>query len=1323
MPRIRQRASVGWRHYGCHVRIVKAAELLADLRAVPASRPIPHEPPLLAAVLLAGVEVALVNPASDRSFRATWKRRQGGTATPLILIADAPDGEGKVQVLGPQQAETDLRTLDASDLSTLLHRLPALPRLEAIRQLAAELDRLDQRGIPGVRLQGLLTQHTLDHRVRHNAARWAELESAVENIPRGVDWRTALASLGYQVTRRPTPKIGFLARYNGQPVAVVHAMADPAGFARLDPEGRPPEGLLLNDCSSEGARFGLLASGSRIRLFDTGPAAGAATSRWIDLDAGSIRPDALGYLGLLGPNYLAEGGLDTLVNEARTYGTELRRRLDDTIRQRALPSLARGITRWADEHGLDTSDDGVRSELEQAALTLLFRTLFLLYCESAGYLPMAHTQYRAASITAQVEAAMDDDGKHDHQATTLWDQFGVVVNIMRTGKVPWGVPAYNGALFAADRFDGAATLERVSFRDDEWGPVLTGLGHDVDAGTGVDYSTLAIGHLGHIYEGLLSLRLSVADVDLAYDSKADRYVPAGGHDDIAVPAGTLLWQTNEGGRKGGGVYYTPQPLVAHLVRQAVAPAYEDHLTAVSETARTDPPHAAGQLFDFAVLDPACGSAHFLVEVVDHLADRLIRFLARQPLPGVAAAVDELRAGAAPGVALDDVALLRRLVLKHCVYGVDRSRMGAEIAKVSLWLASFVPGLSLAYRDRNVHIGNSLVGVVDTSPLAADGGALFSQAIDQALYDGKEAAARVALGTDRTPGEYEASAEADRRAVSATAGLATLCDVWTAGPFGVGEAKQQLLYAERMIAGDWPRDLVEQHVADQIEALRDLHGFLHWPVAFPGILGRDRPGFDVVVGNPPWNEITIERLAFYGLFRPGLRGLSSREREPAIADLVSKRPELEDRLTLLQNQAEVERRFFRASPDYPSMSGDPDLYKFFCLRYGALLRSRGRLGVVLPRSTFTTQGSQGFRTWLFEDTTCERIDLLENKARWAFDAEPRYTVALVAAERAEPPSDHRVRVAGVSKSLVQWEAKAASPGLSYAREAFGPGWTVPLLGDQAEVDLLAKVRVGTPFAVGGRRWSCFPVAELHETNDKGFWEGQRSGRPLWKGESFDQYDPNGAEARMCPASSEVLKKVRKPRPGGESLLGTAPLAIRQAAVRAEEGHPRVAFRDVSRATDSRTVRAALVPGDIFLTNTAPYLAFIDGDWPARLACLGVLNSLPFDWQARRFVETHMNFFILEGLVVPKLDEAAAAKLAELATRLSCVDERYAEVAEAMGLNLEPLPPQKRLLLRAEADGIVIRAWGLTRADVEALLADFTLDAVPVEHRRLLLDQVG
>jgi hypothetical protein len=154
-----------------------------------------------------------------------------------------------------------------------------------------------------------------------------------------------------------------------------------------------------------------------------------------------------------------------------------------------------------------------------------------------------------------------------------------------------------------------------------------------------------------------------------------------------------------------------------------------------------------------------------------------------------------------------------------------------------------------------------------------------------------------------------------------------------------------------------------------------------------------------------------------------------------------------------------------------------------------------------------------------------------------------------------------------------------------------------------------------------------------------------------------------------------------------------------------------------------VRACLVPPRVLLTNTAPYLAFAAGDQHARAACLGIMNSLPFDWQARRFVELHLNFFILEGLVVPDLDERALAVVASSAARLSCVDERFSELAAAVGVEVGPLAEDQRARLRVEIDAQVARAWSLTAEDLEVLLADFTLQAVPPAYRRRLAERLA
>jgi len=128
------------------------------------------------------------------------------------------------------------------------------------------------------------------------------------------------------------------------------------------------------------------------------------------------------------------------------------------------------------------------------------------------------------------------------------------------------------------------------------------------------------------------------------------------------------------------------------------------------------------------------------------------------------------------------------------------------------------------------------------------------------------------------------------------------------------------------------------------------------------------GFDAVVGNPPWEEVTVEELAFYARYRPGLRGMADAPRRAALAALKAQRPELEERLEGEQAAVAAQRRFFAADTGYEGGPGDPDLYKFFCQRYRALLAPGGALAVVLPRSTFLVKGSARFRGWLFSATT-------------------------------------------------------------------------------------------------------------------------------------------------------------------------------------------------------------------------------------------------------------------------------------------------------------------------------------------------------------------
>ena len=111
----------------------------------------------------------------------------------------------------------------------------------------------------------------------------------------------------------------------------------------------------------------------------------------------------------------------------------------------------------------------------------------------------------------------------------------------------------------------------------------------------------------------------------------------------------------------------------------------------------------------------------------------------------------------------------------------------------------------------------------------------------------------------------------------------------------------------------------------------------------------------------------------------------------------------------------------------------------------------------------------------------------------------------------------------------------------------------------------------------------------------------------------------------------------------------------------------------------------------------------------------MNSLAFDWQARRFVETNVNFFILEGLKLPDLDDDNREGPRRPAARLSCPDDRFADFAEATGVECGPLDEDEREKLRVEIDARVARAWSLTSEELEIVFSDFTVDAVPEDYR--------
>jgi hypothetical protein len=251
-------------------------------------------------------------------------------------------------------------------------------------------------------------------------------------------------------------------------------------------------------------------------------------------------------------------------------------------------------------------------------------------------------------------------------------------------------------------------------------------------------------------------------------------------------------------------------------------------------------------------------------------------------------------------------------LKRCVYGVDLSPMGAEIAKLSLWLGAFVPGLSLAYLDHNIRVGNSLIGVARAESIAPPGDegqtTLFGDELDEAISRAAAKAAKLREIDDRTPDEVKASHTAEEELRGEVVGAQRVLDMWTAGPLGLKGARDEALQqGKELLAG------AETKLSKRAEELASEQRALHWPLAFAEVFARENPGFDVVVGNPPWEEVKVEELGFYGLHRPGLRSQPEQTRKRKVEQLKSERPDLVEQFEAESNRVQWRLRRPRSLP--------------------------------------------------------------------------------------------------------------------------------------------------------------------------------------------------------------------------------------------------------------------------------------------------------------------------------------------------------------------------------------------------------------------------
>ncbi|SMH27980.1 Eco57I restriction-modification methylase domain-containing protein [Mesorhizobium australicum] len=1076
----------------------------------------------------------------------------------------------------------------------------------------------------------------------------------------------------------------------------------------------------VDDLTTGNLRWGILTNGGRWRLYHSG--ARSVSEQFFELDLAAVlgiagHGDGLFALGdeqkrhalrVFALVFRREAFLPSATDprtfhvraleEGKFYEERVASDLSDLVFDKLYPLLARSIA--------DKAPEAPLQDVREAALILLYRLLFILYAEDRDLLPVNDRRYDDYGLRDRVRLDVGDrKDKGDTFSNTAARYWSVLDDLCRAideGDTSIGLPPYNGGLFDPER---TPLLRQVRLSDSVMAEMIDKLSFERtdDTRKYINYRDLSVQQLGSIYERLLEHEV----------------VREGAVVDI---------RPNIFARKGSGSYYTPDDLVNLIIRETLEPLIEARLAAFRNKAeelassdqdegrklgilrRLDP---AERLLDLKICDPAMGSGHFLVSLVDYMADQVITAMAEtetmvewadyiSPLAdrieGIRNTIlgnAEERSWTVDPEQLDDRHIIRRMVLKRCVYGVDKNQMAVELAKVALWLHSFTVGAPLSFLDHHLRCGDSLFGSwVKTGiekATAYGSPLLLHEPVKTAL--GSAASMQTIEGLpDAEIAEAHRSQEIFEGVQVMTAPLNAFLSLLHAIEWQDLKGKDNAKAIQGFFDGSFG-DPFEIALGKREPQVRDDHGrrfleilnvarelvaeerFLNWQVAFPGVWTDWENeglsgGFDAIIGNPPWDRMKLQQVEWF----------AARKREIAFAQKAADRKRMIDELERnddplsgdfmkANERAEAATRMARSGGDYPLLSGgDVNIYSLFVERAMALVKRDGMVGLLTPSGIASDKTSSTFFKGVSTQGRLKALYDFENR-RTRYNAAPFF-----------PDVDSRFKfcvfVASPSPTV---EAAMCAFFLQSVAELSDPEQRFPLTADD-----FARVNpnTGTAPIFRSRRdaklttaiyssgkilsdrsgdqevkaWQLKYSTMFHMTNDsrlfrtrqeleeqEGGWHkgGNRYGSPkgdwvpLYEGKMIQAFDHRAASVVVNP---ENQHRPAQPEPATlEQHRDPSWLPAPQFWVLEEkckwpaERGWVLGFKEITAPTNVRTFIAALLPTVAF-GNKVPLLLREDEAKEEWLLAAN-LNSIPFDYVTRQKVQGQtLNLFIVEQLPV-------------------------------------------------------------------------------------------
>jgi hypothetical protein len=917
------------------------------------------------------------------------------------------------------------------------------------------------------------------------------------------------------------------------------------------------------------AAWVLCTNGRELRLIDTQRTYSRAYLQF-DLQQASLHPPSFAVLWALmrADSFRREAHgspliLDVIRSSAR-HGQAVSRSLRVGVIE-SVEHLLGGLNKCSrSKHALP--------RLFDESLTVVYRVLFLMFAESRRLVPNWHPIYRESYTIESLRDRAERPGK----VPGLWEALQAIARLAHKGCRAGNlvVPPFNGRLFSPAR---SPIVESCAVDDEVARKALlalstttTGRAQPVKR-TRIDYRDLGVEQLGGVYE-------SVLDYEPAYADARRTHV-----------------RLRRGGqvRKSTGSFYTPQTLTDYLVRRTLHPLVDGA--------------PADRILQLRVVDPAMGSAAFLVSACRYLARAYERALVRDG-SACESDIDET-----------DRAAFRRLVAQRCLFGVDLNPTAVQLARLSLWLATLSANKPLTFLDHHLLCGNSLIGA---SPIdiarqppgirsrmasSRSGTPLFSDAdLEPSLARAVVERRWLAEARDDTA---EVVREKERRLDRLRKGARwkSVADLWCASwmwpdPRKAPDAAIFASLADKLMTGrcELPDKISEPFLrdADRISA---AHGFFHWMLEFPEVYFDDGGhaladgGFDAVLGNPPWD-----------MLRSG----------------------------------GTEKTFFRRAGVYRHQGGGHiNRYQMFVERALALTKRGGRIGLVLPAGFATDHTSAPLRRTLLSRASVDTISGFDNRhAIFPIHRSVRFLICTSTVGQAtqhiacrfgiDDPAELETIPDSGDRPAVRSHPIALTP--SFLTALSGDTLAIPELRTEIDMRILERVVHTVPRLRSSDGWGVRFGRELNATDDRKHFHEIRAGMPVLEGKHIEPFRAHADRAALHITEHTAGR-----------LLDAA----------ATFSRARLAYRDVASSTNRLSLIAAVLPPKVVTTHSLFCLkTALSGDNQAFLCAM--LNSYVANYLVRQVMTTHLGSATVEALRVPKprYDASLFQEIVELAHQM-------------------------------------------------------------------------